>query len=232
MTLKLCDTLGNRNLPYHRLTVYTAATGSDDNIRDMKVVPGVDYVAFVDRPQKSNTWKIKESYDKFRSARRNSRAPKILCHHFIKSDYSIWIDARIVLRIGAIDMVNIWLSNADIAVFRHPFRSCIYEEAKECARRKLDSSELIDEQVQNYSQDGYRAAQGLAECSILLRRHTPQVEMFNAVWWGEHCRYSVRDQISFMYAAKKTAINLNIIPNAIRELFFDIEPRGARPEPL
>src|SRR5690606_11150176 len=99
----------------------------------------------------------------------------------------------------------------DIAVFKHPQRDCLYDEATVCALRRLDDPETIIEQVKTYEDRGFSKHKGLCECGIILRRHTPRVERFNEVWWSEYSRHSRRDQISFMYAADKVGLRVNQI---------------------
>lgn len=151
------------------------------------------------------------SYNKFIDPRRNSRASKILAHKYVSTEYSIYVDGNITLNVSPETLIEKYLGDHDIAVYRHPTRDCIYDEAMECAKRKLDDLEIIIEQAKAYEDSGYPKHRGLAECGVIIRRHTPDVAQFNEAWWAEYCRYSRRDQISFMYAADKVGIRVNII---------------------
>lgn len=213
------------------ITVFTSITGQRDRLLEDQVTEGARYVAFVDRPWKSKIWEEQAAYQHFRSNRRNSRAPKILCHQFIGSPYSIWIDGRICLKVPAPTLIERYLGGFDLAVFDHPKRSCIYDEAAECAQRSLDNPEVIHRQVARYRTSEFPASHGLAECSIIMRRHSRAVEEFNNHWWSEYCRHSVRDQISFMYSVRSTRLKINLIDHTIRPTLFDILPRSAEAEP-
>jgi len=114
-----------------------------------------------------------------------------------------------------LNLAESFLSGADIAVFAHAERYCLYQEAAHCIHRHKDDPEVIRRQVSRYTQEGVPANYGLAECSILLRRHTKQVREFNELWWNEILAGSVRDQISFPYVAWKTGIKVNYIPGAV-----------------
>ena len=153
------------------------------------------------------------SYDKFIDPRRNSRASKILAHKYINTEYSIYVDGNITLNVSPETLIDKYLKDHDIAVYKHPNRDCIYDEAITCAKLKLDDPEIIIEQAKAYEDSGYAKHKGLAECGVIIRRHTKEVEQFNEAWWAEYCRYSRRDQISFMFAVDKVGIRVNIIPD-------------------
>lgn len=186
--------------------VYTSITGGKDNLIEDQAEG--KYIAFADK--ESKTWEIKAPYDRFKSPRRNSRAPKILAHQFIDAEYSLWIDGNIRL-LKPIDELIHYLDNHDIAMFRHEGRSCIYDEAMACAKLNFDDPEVIIEQVKKYEEEGYGKQRGMCVGNFILRRHTPIVEQFNNYWWSEHCRHSVRDQISMFYALDKAGLVPNII---------------------
>lgn len=150
-------------------------------------------------------------YNKFKDPRRNSRIAKILAHQYIKTEYSIYIDGNVTIKVLPETLIEKYLKDYDIAVYRHPTRDCVYDEALACCKMKLDDVETIIAQAKAYEDAGYARHKGLAECAIIFRRHTPEVENFNNIWWGEYCRHSRRDQISFMYAADKAGIRVLLI---------------------
>jgi hypothetical protein len=137
------------------------------------------------------------------------------------------MDANIKLLVPAERLIDEWMQEHDIAIFKHRIRNCIYEEAKLCADLKLDDPDLIYEQVQNYHALNYPRNMGLAEACVILRRNCTAIENFNNAWWSEYSRYSVRDQISLMVAARKTKISLNLItPTKFEHSYFHSEPRA------
>lgn len=186
------------------ITVYTCMTGDKDDMSvpnyPMDVRDGSEYKQFID------------SYDRFKDNRRNSRIQKILAHQYINTRYSIYVDANIKLLITPEEIIEKYLKDADIAVFKHPNRDCLYDEATTCAVRDLDDPEIIIEQAVAYENSGYAKHKGLFECCIVIRRHTEKVEQLNNAWWAEYCRHSKRDQISFPYAVNKVGIRVNAIP--------------------
>ena len=191
---------------------------------DNQVTGKAKFKAYVDSKQWGNTWAINEACTKFKDNRINSRIHKILIHQYVDTEYSIWIDGNITLLVTPEEMIEKYLKDTDIAVFKHPVRDCIYDEATECAKRGLDDPEVLIEQAVTYENDGYAKHKGLCECGVILRRHTKKVEQFNNAWWSEYTRHSKRDQISFMYAIDKVGLRVNAIP----EQFIEIDGRFIR----
>lgn len=164
-----------------------------------------------------------DTYDRFKDPRRNSRIQKILAHKYIDTEYSIYIDGNIRLLVEPEVIIEKYLKDCDIAVSKHPVRDCLYDEALVCAKRELDDPEIIIKQVKEYEDNGYGKHKGLAECGIIIRRHTKKVEEFNNAWWSEFCVHSKRDQISFMYAVDKVGIPVNFI----EDYFIEKSPTHA-----
>lgn len=202
------------------ISVVTSITGGKDTLIDGQVKGDAQWTAYLGRENlwSSTDWDIKLAYDKFNSARRNSRIHKLLIHKYVNTQYSLWLDGNLKLLVPPQILIEKYLKNHDIAVFKHPTRDCIYAEAIECAKRGLDNVETIIEQARAYEIDGYAKNRGLGEGMFILRRHTPKVEAFNNAWWAEYCRYSVRDQISFMYALDKTGLRCNFIDDQFQTI--------------
>ena len=201
------------------MIVYTSIVGGKDLLREDQARGNARYLAFLEVPQPSSTWEVLPAYDRFKSARRNSRAPKILAHQFIDADVSIWIDGNFRLVLPPEELVARYLKNADLAVMKHPLRDCIYDAADFCAEQRLDDPVVLHRQAQHYLALGYPRHMGLCACGLIIRRHTRAVAQFNDAWWSEYCRHSVRDQISFMFVARQTALNFAVIeaPRTFRD---------------
>lgn len=181
-------------------------------------------------------------YDKFIDPRRNSRVPKILAHKFVDTEYSVYLDGNCSLLKKPEILIERYLKDHDLAVFKHPKRDCIYDEAITCAKSGLDDPETIIKHVSAYEKQGYARQKGLCECMMILRRHTKKVEEFNNAWFSEWATGSVRDQISFMYAVDRVGIRVNIIDlpwrldangvDGLRGDFFKIVPHAIANPPV
>lgn len=179
---------------------------------------GVQFYAFLDRVQPSRTWKVLPAKESFQTLRLNAKFHKILSHvSFPESEITLWIDGAIEIlpTTSLLNFIDSFLSDADIAVFHHRFRYCVYQEAIHCIHQKNDTPAVIRAQIYRYTQEGYPANNGLMECSILLRRNTKKIRQFNELWWSEIQTGSIRDQISFPYVARKIGIKINYFPGAV-----------------
>jgi hypothetical protein len=111
--------------------------------------------------------------------------------------------------------IDEYLGENDLAVCKHWLRDCVYQEGFTCLKWGWDSSKLIKRQMQKYHDDGYPAHNGLAECTVILRRHTKAVQKFNEAWYREITVGSRRDQLSFNYVAHKLGFKYSHLPGTI-----------------
>ena len=204
----------------NKIIVYTAIYGNCVKLTDAIPSENCDFVCFTDNPHlKSNTWEIRYIKGLTESPRRNARMYKILPHKYFKEyDYSLWVDAkRIPLDAGK--FVNKYLKEADIALFKHHRRNCIYKELNACIKRKLDDIHVMNKQIEKYKNDGYPVNNGLASTGVIARKHNePDIIKAMEGWWREIQNNSVRDQLSFNYIMhtnnlKYYKINKNIFHN-------------------
>lgn len=184
----------------HDYSAYTAICGGFDNKRH-------DITAFSDRPS-----------DKFLDPLMNAKVYKVLSHKFFDNKYTVWVDGNVSLKTDAGKLIEL-LGDADMALFKHPYRDCLYKEYEHARERvSKDQYESIDEQVKKYRDEGMPEKFGLAECGMIIRKEGPIVEEFNNRWWAEICRYSHRDQMSFPYVwwKMKDRIKINLMDGNIR----------------
>lgn len=177
------------------ITVYTALVGGIDELNENQDTSGAHYVAFSDH--ESETWDTKPHYDKFIDPRRNSRIQKIMPHLFMDTEYSIYLDANIELLVPPQKLIDEFLKDKDIAVFKHAGRDDIYQEREACIRLGKEDPKILFEQTMEYAKRGVEDHSGLSECGVIIRRHTKRINDLNEKWWAEYCRFGVRDQMSF-----------------------------------
>lgn len=204
------------------IVVYTAITRGYDSLKEQprSATDGADCVAFLDQPQRSITWRSHPIHAGFSDPARNAKIHKILPHrYFPDARYSLWIDGAITMRFthSIAELIRLYLADCDLAVFQHKGRTCIYQEASVCLQRQLDDTAVIWRQISRYTREGYPPGAGLAECPVVLRRHTPAVAAFNEAWWAEITRGSKRDQLSFPYAARSVGLRYGTFPGIISE---------------
>lgn len=202
-----------------KVAIYTAITAGKDILKDPLVHGGADRIFYTDRPHDhgGSEWNVRPACSLFTDSRRNSRAHKILAHQYLPEyDCSLWMDGSIRLLTSVRALIDEHLRDADVAMFPHPARSCLYVEAAGCANAGSDHRHVLEEQVAAYRRTGYPPDNGLNECAVILRRHNGATERFNDAWWSEYCRHSCRDQVSVKYVLHKLGVRLALLPGTVQ----------------
>lgn len=158
------------------------------------------------------------------TSRLQARIPKMFGWQMIPNeyDYYIWIDSSSAF--SHKDSVKWFIDNCqnvDIAVFKHPQRNSIEQEAdyiKYRLRRKCEyitpryKNELADEQVKIIKQDKDYNDDCLFVTTAFVYKHTPAVEKMMIDWWYHTSRFHSVDQLSFPYVLKKSGCPYAILP--------------------
>lgn len=127
---------------------------------------------------------------------------------FPDAKYSIWHDGNVEMLVTPRDLIRTALKDNDLALFKHPQRKCIYEEGEACVRLHKAKRAEIDTQKEYLKQQGYPKNNGLADTVVVVRRHTPEIEELNELWWNEFNRSPAkRDQMCFNYVCWKLNIS-------------------------
>jgi len=183
-----------------QITTYTSIVGDKDSPREDKI-------------------KCFTGQGKFNEPVMEAKIYKILAHQFIESDYSIWMDGNVELLIPPEQLVEEWLEDKyDMALWKHPYRKCLYDEANLCRILFSNQKLIIDEQVKYYRNKNFPELYGLTECCIIVRKHSKEMERLNNAWWSEVCRWSSRDQLSLPYVLSKfPELKVKLIDGNARE---------------
>lgn len=198
--------------------VYTAVTNGKDTLKENQNTTNASFIAFTDKPFESKVWEMRVACNESTDPVRNAKKHKILPHlYFPDAEYSLWIDGTISLKVPLDDLIHKYLQNTDIAMFPHPYRNCLYDEALTCITLGLDNPDTIKKQVEEYNLEGYLPRRGLFEATVILRRHTNEIRAFNETWWDEIQRGSKRDQISLPYALHKTATDITTMEGYVHD---------------
>lgn len=220
------------------LTVFTCITGGfNDSLQRLNIPPDpqgrpVEFVCFTDylgvrHPEGKSRWTIRAPiWEHDTSPRRTARWHKILSHEALPhSHYSLWHDASHTLLANPWTLVDRYLQDADLASFRHPQRHCLYQELEACLRLRKDDPKLMKDQVEGYRMLGYPANHGLLETTVLLRRHTPEIRVFNEAWWRQIVAGSMRDQLSVNFVLWERRLNVCYINgNREKSPYFAFRP--------
>jgi hypothetical protein len=211
-----------KSLRSGKIVVYTAIYGDKDDLKEFQVdLEGCSLVCFTDNKYlKSKDFDVRVFPSIHSDPVRSAKIFKILPHVFFADyEYSLWIDGSVVFKRGDIRaMIDKYLLEHNMAIFAHPDRDCIYDEAEVCSNWQLDNTETISKQTKQYRDEGYPPHNGLTENSIILRRHlSADVIRIDEDWWAQILKFSRRDQLSFNYVAWKNNFNWATIKGNLRD---------------
>ena len=206
--------------------IYTAIFGNRDSLKP-QLETGDEFIAFLDHKVQLPPWSIVQADRKYANSRLEAKRYKILPHDVLPPhQYSLWIDGRIEIKTdqSVEQFAEQLLGDADVALFAHYKRTCIYEEAWEVRAQGLDQRDVIYSQMARYTREGYPANNGLHECSVILRRNTARMREFNELWWHEITNGSIRDQLSFDYVAFKLGLKVAEFPGDLSDNPYFLRP--------
>lgn len=197
--------------PRPRVVVYTAVAGGYDVVKPPSVVDGGgdDFVCFTDRPTDVPAPWQPRPFDFYHvDPARMSRYAKLHPHlYFPDHEWSIWVDANLLIHEGLSQLVNVVATQGTIGMYLHPHRSDCYAEADEVIRRGgLDDPEIVREQIDRYRRAGFEGGV-LFETGVTVRRHHDEgVQGLMRAWWREIQNGSRRDQISLPFVAEERRV--------------------------
>lgn len=199
----------------------TTNIGNYDNLSDPKIgYDNTDYIAVVDKINENSNlkiWKQKlnssfSSIDNYKN-RRDAKVYKVLSTLLFNDyEYIIWMDANHNLDINPEDLLSKY-GDADLYIFQHPHRNCLYDEMNEVIKGRLDSEELINRQKDFYLKEKMPSKFGLPEMTCFIKKNTHGIKSLEFMWWEQICKYSSRDQCSISYCLWKLSnsnVNLRI----------------------
>ncbi len=111
----------------------------------------------------------------------------------------------------------------DMALYAHPQRDCIYEEAKASLSLIKYRSQGLTHQISRYH-ELYPPNAGLWACGIMVRKiHSPIIRALMKNWWWENVKWTFQDQISFPVVCKMMNYQPDTIPgNQYKNSFFKV----------
>ena len=185
-----------------RTIIYSVLTGNYDSIHELLYKEdGIEYVLFTNNPGiTSKTWKVVFISGDIDNVLL-SRKIKILPHQYLPEgfDHSIYVDANAIVY-GELSLLTSYLNEEkSFAVSRHHERNSVKDEVSTLIERKMVPSKEATDQYLRYQSEGFQDDLGLAECSILVRKHNEKdLQRVMELWWEEFQRGVRRDQVSLM----------------------------------
>ncbi len=196
--------------------VYVANFNLYDTPIPIVPVPGVVYRYFTNTPVTVSGWETHIiSLPCPDSVRHSSRYYfDMSCVVMPDCEYTVMFGANSRLVADPRDLVERYLlhSSADSAMFRHPHRDCLYEEAQAVVQMGKEIRVNVEVQVSRYRAEGFPEHFGLFTNIINIRRNTKRMAEFEAAWWEEVKNGSYRDQLAFDYMRWKMKFPIEVIP--------------------
>jgi hypothetical protein len=191
-----------------RFAVYTCLFGYSEGFNDLVYQrdENIDFICFTDMLElRSDFWRIEQVDRGGLDPARAAKQRKILAHRFL-AEYtaSLYVDNTVRLKMPPGEIFRRYLnqSRSPLVCFRHPWRHCVYDEAREVLELGFDKPDLVNAQLSYYRNLGYPQNNGLWKGAFLLRRQNDRRLVRVMETWFELVRaYSQRDQVSFPVAA-------------------------------
>lgn len=212
---------------------YTALYGDHIPLQEFDT-KGVEFRCYTDRKLESKTWRIlKTSPEASPSPRMAAKRWKMFPEATV-GDISVWIDAsiRVTDVHEMVKVIKAALRGRDLALFKHPERTNIYDEAAaSIVLPKYVGLPLI-QQVESYRRHGLPDDAGLWAGGVIARRHSAKRVSFEQDWWAENVEWSYQDQLSLPYVLWKNNIHPGVIPGSVYKTTFHTWTPTADPAPL
>lgn len=137
-------------------------------------------------------------------------------------EYYIWLDGSVsLIRPDSAQWLLDQLGDNDMAVFKHPWRSSIREEADHIEEYLQKGNEYITTRYKNgLHKEQLALIQGdksytdnhLYASTAFVYRNTPKVKEVLDYWWFLQSRYYTCDQLAFTYAL--STLNVSVIQDS------------------
>jgi hypothetical protein len=207
-----------------RAVVYTAIFGGYDTLKQPPLQDEpCDFICFTDSkmPSRVGAWRVihvrrnRKIHPRLQAKRFKLLSHRIFPHGRLaawyalfsirkRADLSIWIDASIQIKCSTFvkDMRN-KLGDGDWAMFVHPDRDCIYEEALISITMPKYQTMPILPQVETY-RSVVPPHGGLYACTVIVRREplAERLKRVHELWWEENVKWTYQDQLSLPFVLR------------------------------
>lgn len=227
-----------------KICLYTAIYGGYELLNNHNpAITGVDFKCFTDDINiKSNMWDVTHlPNDVGVSPAMFYKRIKCKPEDYIDGSYdvTIWLDANFIIKdVGYINRLVSQLNDNSLLLYKHKclakkHRNCIYIEANysKTLPRFVYGQELLDQQINDYRQDGYPDNNGLYQSGLIVRRHNcERVHEFNSFWLKQIYKYGKmrpQCQVSLPYSLWKTNVPFGLIEGNIWDTdIFEVKKHG------
>lgn len=187
-----------------------------------------DWICFTDDPSLAapEPWRVE--LEDGAGAHPNLAAKRFKLLPPVPHKYAVWIDANMEITSPTFVADVLACMHDGIAVYLHPRRRCIYDEAEASLGSEGQNGRYahlpIREQVAHYRAGGHPVNGGLYGCGTIAWDLTDQrAQALGRAWMDECERWGYQDQLSFPVVCRR----LGIVPGTFP--FKQIERRYCTP---
>ena len=202
-----------RRHPPSRRAVYTAIFGQYDRLHELPdgIGADADFICFTDDETLACPgWEVRAERPRYPHPRMAAKEYKTLPHVVLPEyEETAWIDGS--FRIGHAAFAReifSYLQPAGMALFLHPDRGCIYDEAEVSRGMPKYAGQNLQGQVSHYRAQGYPEKNGLFACGVIARRRDdPAIRHLSELWMLENLRFIYHDQLSLPFLVWKLGLS-------------------------
>jgi len=137
--------------------------------------------------------------------------PHRLLGNGMQYDYTIWVDGSVQIESAHFAEYMVSQAKNSWAMFKHPWRDCIYDEIAEAYNMKKYVDQPMLEQGEAYMEDGMPPNWGLLSCGMICRNaRNLEVMALGELWWREILKWGIKDQVSLPYVLRQNNRSVNI----------------------
>jgi hypothetical protein len=200
------------------VVIVTAIYGGVDRLRpQVEQDITAEWLCFTDEPTlpAPTPWGV--IYDPPAYNHPNMAAKFHKCQPQVSDTDVVWIDANMEVTSPSFAREALAARHEGIAVWRHPRRDCIYDEAEASLGAEGQGGKYaglpIREQVAHYRAEGHPEHGGLFACgTVAWDLSGRSVSDLGAEWLEECDRWSYQDQLSLPVVARRAGVVPGVFP--------------------
>lgn len=152
-----------------------------------------------------------------RHPRMAAKEPKLRPWDYNPDGPWIWIDASFEITSPTFVAEALTATTGPIGQWRHPWRSCIYDEAAEVERLTGQKYRGYParQQAEHYLNVGHPPRWGLWATGLIV--YTERLDYLADLWWAELNRWGYQDQISQPVALRNAGLRPVSLPGGLHE---------------
>lgn len=188
-----------------KVAVVSSLYGSHDRVRFVPQSVPCEFVMVTDGLLPiPDGWRTVVERRPHVSDRLAAKVAKCVPERFTDAEVIVWVDASIDPRPTLVEWLVDSLGDADVALARHPERSCIVDEARVSSRLVKYAGVPIVEQAEHYVAEGHPLGFGLWAGGVMVRRRGA----WGADWLAEQVRWSTQDQVSLPVIVRRHGLRV------------------------